>query len=230
MMGKKVFMRVLSCAMAVLMLCSAAACGSDDSEQGGNAFNDSSVGASATVQEPTGQGFTLNHAVEAGFGLGSDTLDDIRVRYGEPAEVETQEYTALTIVTATYSFGEFVFNGTNGGTPVLTSVDMRSEHAAPFGIAFGELADTAVEKIYTGSAAMLGGNYEQNVAFYGDGFTAPSGKFTWLTAEFVTTTSTARYSAEYIASGYGDGMNAKLTLYFNTDGQLVNYTLSYKAA
>lgn len=228
-MGNKIFMRVLGCTLAVLMLCSAAAC-SSDVPQGGNAFNGSSVGSSATVQEPVGQGFTINHSIEAGFGLGSDTLDDIRVRYGEPDTVDTQEYTALTIITATYSFGEFVFNGTNGGTPVLTSVDMKSHYAAPFGIVFGESADSAVEKIYTGSAAMLNGNYEQNVAFYGDGFTAPSGKFTWLTAEFVTTTSTARYSAEYIASGYGDGMNAKLTLYFNTDGQLVNYTLSYKAA
>ena len=229
-MGNKVFLRVLGCVTAALMLCSAAACGGSDSTAGGNAFNDPSAGASATVQEPTGQGFTINHATESGFGLGSDTLDDIRVRYGEPDAVDTQEYTALTIVTATYPFGEFVFNGTNGGTPVLTSVDMRSQYAAPFGIAFGDSADSAVEKIYTGSAALLNGNYEQNVAFYGDGFTAPSGKFTWLTAEFVTTTSTARYSAEYIASGYGDGMNAKLTLYFNTDGQMVYYTLLYKAA
>jgi len=228
-MSKQSIRRGICCALTALMLCSLAACG-NSSVPAGNDFSSNNPGVSTEVQEPTGVGFTLNHAAEAGFGLGSDTVDDIRVRYGDPTDIKTQEFTALTIITATYPFGEFVFNGSNGGTPVLTSVDMRSDHSAPFGIAFGESVDSAVEKIYSGSAAMLGGNYEQNILFYGDGFTAPSGEFIWLTAEFVTTTSTARYAAEYIASGYGDGMNAKLTLYFNTEGQLVNYTLLYKAA
>lgn len=225
MMCKRALLKPLCCLLTAIMLCSFAACGGD--EPAGNEFNDP---ASSTVTEPVGTGFTLNHAVEAGFGLGSDTLDDIRIRYGEPSDVKTEEYTALTIITATYPFGEFVFNGTNGGTPVLTSVDMRSQYAAPCGIGFGDTADSAVEKIYAGSAAMLGGNYEQNLVFYGDGYSAPSGKFEWLTAEFVTTSSTARYAGEYVSSGFGDGMNAKLTLYFNTDGQMVYYTLLYIAA
>jgi len=226
MMSKRDLLKYLCCALAAVVLCTAAACGKD--EPVGNEFNSNPV--QVTVEEPVGTGFTLNHAVEAGFGLGSDTIDDIRIRYGEPTEVDTQEYTALTIITATYPFGEFIFNGTNGGAPVLTSVDMKSQYAAPYGINFGDTVESAVEKIYAGSAAMLGGSYEHDVTFYGDGFTAPSGKFVWLTAEFVTTTSTARYAAEYVASGFGDGMNAKLVLYFNTDGQLVNYTLLYKAA
>ncbi len=222
-MFKKAIIKPLCCVLSLLCLCGLSACGKEEEPSGGEFSSSPSV----TVAEPTGTGFTVNHAVEAGFGLGSDTLDDIRVRYGEPLEVKTEEYTALTIITATYSFGEFVFNGTNGGTPLLTSVDIRSQLAAPFGINFGDKAENALEKIYTGSAAMLSGNYEQNLTFYGDGYTAPTGKFEWLTAEFVTTASTARYAAEYVAAGYGDGMNAKLTIYFNTDGQMVYYTLLY---
>ena len=225
-MSKRSTLRSLCCLLAAITLCCASGCGKEEAP----VVNEFSSEPAVAVTEPTGTGFTLNHAVEAGFGLGSDTLDDIRVRYGEPTEVDTQEYTALTIITATYPFGEFIFNGTNGGAPVLTSVDMKSQYAAPYGINFGDTVESAVEKIYAGSAAMLGGSYEHDVTFYGDGFTAPSGKFVWLTAEFVTTTSTARYAAEYVASGFGDGMNAKLVLYFNTDGQLVNYTLLYKAA
>lgn len=215
----------LCCTAAALLLCCSAACSSG--KEPANEFNGSTATTAAVSQEPTGVGFSLNHAVAAGFGLGSDTLDDIRLRFGEPTSVDTQEFTALTIVTAEYPFGQLIFNGAKGSSPVLTEVSVSSQYDAPAGIAFGTAADAAVETIYAGSAAMLGGNYEQDVTFYGDGFTAPSGRFVWLTAEFVTTSTTARYAAEYIAPGYADGANAKMTLYFNTDGQLVNYTLLY---
>lgn len=218
--------RILCCALAALMLCSTSACGSDKEKQDA-AGSTPAVTEPVVTQEPTGAGFSLNHAAAAGFGLGSDTLDDARLRFGEPTSVDTQEFTALTIVTAEYPFGHLIFNSTNGGTPVLTEVSVSSQYDAPMGIAFGDSVESAVDTIYSGSAAMLGGNYEQDVTFYGDGFVAPSGKFVWLTAEFVTTSTTARYAAEYIAPGYADGANAKMTLYFNTDGQLVNYTLLY---
>ena len=219
--------KALCCVMAALMLCSASACGKDSGEQPGNDFSGNSTVATAPVQEPTGAGFSLNHAAAEGFGLGMDTLDDIRLRFGEPTSVDEQKFTALTIVTAEYPFGQMIFNGTNGGTPVLTEVSINSRYDAPMGIAFGTDASTAVETVYTGSAAKLGGNYEQNVTFYGDGATAPSGRFVWLTAEFITTSSTARYAAEYVAAGHTEGASGKMTLYFNEDGQLVNYTLSY---
>lgn len=219
--------RIISCLLASLLLLSAAACGSDKENTPGDPAGNAP--AQVVTQEPTGQGFTLNHAVAAGFGLGSDTLEDAKLRFGEPTSVDTQEYTALTIVTADYPFGQLIFNGTKGGTPVLTSVSISAQHKAPMDIAIGDSIDSAVETIYTGSAAQLGGNYEQNVTFYGNGLGAPSGTFTWLTAEFTTTATTARYSAEYVTEGFEEGMIAKLTLYFNTDGQLVNYTLLYIA-
>ncbi|MBE6758491.1 MAG: hypothetical protein E7554_00180 [Ruminococcaceae bacterium] len=226
---KKSIRRILCGLAAVLMLCSAAACGSEPEQS--NDFAGTSTTTTAAVQEPTGTGFSLNHAVAEGFGLGTDTLDDIRIRFGEPTSVDTQEFTALTIVTAEYPFGHLIFNGGKDSKPVLTEVSVSPVEGtvfyAPTGIPFGTTADVAVETIYTGSAAMLGGNYEQDVTFYGDGFTAPSGRFVWLTAEFVTTSTTARYAAEYIAPGYADGASAKMTLYFNTDGQLINYTLLY---
>ena len=229
-MNRRSIRNVLCCTAAVLMLCSAAACGSG--KQPANEFNSSTgTTTAASSQEPTGVGFSLNHAVAEGFGLGTDTLDDIRIRFGEPSSVDTQEFTALTIVTAEYPFGHLIFNGANGGKPVLTEVSVSpvegTVYYAPTGIPFGTTADVAVDTIYAGSAAMLGGNYEQDVTFYGDGFTAPSGRFIWLTAEFVTTSTTARYAAEYIAPGYAAGANAKMTLYFNTDGRLINYTLLY---
>ncbi len=217
--------RILCSFAVVLMLCSAAACGQGKEQT--NDFSGSSSTAATVPQEPTGVGFSLNHAVAAGFGLGTDTLDDIRFRFGEPTSVDTQEFTALTIITAEYPFGQLIFNGGKDSKPVLTEVSVSSVYDAPTGIPFGTAADVAVETVYAGSAAMLGGNYEQDVTFYGDGFVAPSGRFVWLTAEFVTTSTTARYAAEYIAHGYADGANAKMTLYFNTDGQLVNYTLLY---
>jgi len=218
--------RILCCTLAALLLCGTSACGSDK-EQPEDSGSKPAFSEPVVTQEPTGAGFSLNHAVAAGFGLGSDTLEDARLRFGEPTSVNTQEFTALTIVTAEYPFGHLIFNGTNGGTPVLTEVSVSAQHNAPMGIAFGDSVDSAVETIYAGSAAMLGGNYEQDVTFYGDGFVAPSGKFVWLTAEFVTTSTTARYAAEYFAPGYAEGASAKMTLYFNTDGQLVNYTLLY---
>ncbi len=219
--------KIICCALALgLLLCSAACGKKQDTDT--TPVQDGSV-VQAVTQEPLGQGFTLNHAVAAGFGLGSDTLEDAKLRFGEPTAVDTQEYTALTIVTADYPFGQLIFNGTKGGTPVLTSVSISSQHEAPMGIAIGDSIDSAVETVYTGSAAMLGGNYEQSLSFYGDSLGAPSGTFTWLTAEFTTTATTARYSAEYVAEGFEEGMIAKLTLYFNTDGQLVNYTLLYIA-
>lgn len=227
-MKNRFLRRITCCLLAAFMLLTAAACGSDkDDSSADPSFGDSTT--QTTPQEPTGQGFTLNHAIAAGFGLGSDTLEDAKLRFGEPTSVDTQEYTALTIVTADYPFGQLIFNGTKGGTPVLTSVSISSQHEAPMGIAIGDSIDSAVETVYTGSAAMLGGNYEQNLSFYGSSLGAPSGTFTWLTAEFTTTASTARYSAEYVTEGFEEGMIAKLTLYFNTDGQLVNYTLLYIA-
>jgi len=221
--------RMLCCTMAALMVLSAAACGSDKDTQPDSPAANGFTEQQPAPQEPTGQGFTLNHAIAAGYGLGSDTLDDIKVRFGEPVSVDTQEYTALTIVTADYPFGQFIFNGEKGGTPVLTSVSISAQYEAPMGIAIGDGIDSSVETIYAGSAAKLGGNYEQSLSFYGDGLGAPSGTFTWLTAEFTTTASTARYSAEYVTEGFEEGMIAKLILYFNTDGQLVNYTLLYIA-
>jgi len=220
--------RIFCCAMAAIMLASSVACGSGKDSNPTDTPVNSSV-QQTVPQEPAGQGFTLNHAIAAGFGLGSDTLDDAKLRFGEPTAVDTQEYTALTIVTADYPFGQLIFNGTKGSTPVLTSVSINSQHEAPMGIAIGDSIDSAVETVYTGSAAMLGGNYEQSLSFYGSNLGAPSGTFTWLTAEFTTTASTARYSAEYVTEGFEEGMIAKFTLYFNTDGQLVNYTLLYIA-
>ncbi len=227
-MKKEFINRVICCALAAVMLLTAVACGSEKDNNSNDPSVDSPVQQSVS-QEPVGQGFTMNHAIAAGFGLGSDTLEDAKLRFGEPTAVDTQEYTALTIITADYPFGQLIFNGTNGGTPVLTSVSINSQHKAPMGIAIGDSIDSAVETVYTGSAAMLGGNYEQNLSFYGSNLGAPSGTFTWLTAEFTTTASTARYSAEYVTEGFDEGMIAKLTLYFNTDGQLVNYTLLYIA-
>ena len=218
--------RALCCALALLMLCGTAGCGSKDKPE---ASGSSTTTTAAVLQEPTGAGFTINHAAAEGFGLGIDTLDDIRIRFGEPASVDTQEFTALTIVTAEYPFGYLVFNGANGGKPVLTEVSVSSTYYAPTGIAFGTGIEAALDRVYTGSSALLGGSYEHDVVLYGDGVNAPAGRFVWLTAEFVTTSSTARYAAEYVAPGYSDGATAKMTLYFNTDGQLINYTLSYNA-
>lgn len=225
-MNRRPIKRLLCCLLAALMLCGTAACGSEKEQQGDPGTASTTT---AALQEPTGAGFTVNHAAAEGFGLGIDTLDDIRIRFGDPVSVDTQEFTALTIVTAEYPFGQLIFNGTNGGKPVLTEVSISSVYNAPTGIAFGTDIETAVDTVYTGSSALLGGSYEHDVVFYGDGFTAPSGRFVWLTAEFVTTSSTARYAAEYVAAGYSDGATAKMTLYFNTDGQLINYTLSYIA-
>lgn len=221
--------RTLCCAAAALMLCCAAGCGSDEPVI--NDFNSGYYTEQSTVeQESAVTGFTLNHAIDAGYGMGTDTLDVIRGRFGEPTDVSTQEYTKLTIVTAAYPFGEFVFNGTDGGTPVLTTVTINQQYAAPFGIAVGADMQTALDAVCAGSFAQLGGSFEKNLTFYGDGYSAPSGSYTWLTAEFTSTTSTAKYSAAYIADGYEPGSTVKFTMYFNGEGQLVYYTLGYHSA
>jgi len=160
--------RIFSVITAVIMLFCITACGKD--EGGGSYYgpgqNGGAGGSDQTFSEPSGMGFSQNHAVEAGFGIGMDTLEDIIGRYGQPIEQTTDEYTSVTISSAVYDFGRFEFEGAPGTVPVLTYVQIYSGKAAPCGIEFGANMEDAANKIFTGSGTGLCSAPEQQLCGY----------------------------------------------------------------
>lgn len=210
------------CALAII-LAALAGCGGETVQPGG-------VGQTAgttTMEEPLGAGFTQNHASAAGYGLGSDTYDDIIGRFGAPLSSESEEYTALTITTAEYPFGSFEFRGAKGETEVLTYVGIHSDKTAPCGIAFGMDITQAAEIIYTGSTALLSDLSQQKIILYGDDASASSGVFNWLTMEYTSSSTAEKYSLVFTTGGYEDNKRLKYCLYFDTDYKLVWYELQY---
>lgn len=220
--------RIWSLIIAVVMLLSLAACGKDDGSNEFNSVPSGNVIGSQTFTEPTGTGFSLNHAVEAGFGMGIDTLEDIIGRYGQPLEQTTNEYTALTVSSAVYDFGLFEFEGANGAAPVLTYVQINSQKAAPCGIGFGMNLESAANCVLSGSGDGLMTTPEQQIYLYGSD--APGeeyGRYTMLTIEFISSSTNDTYSLEYRADSYDEGHMVQYTVYFNAEYNMTWYSLRY---
>ncbi len=224
----KKFKRIsaLLAAIAVLLCC--AACGEDE---GTNEFNQSmntGTGADQTVNERNGTGFTHNHAVEAGFGIGMDTLEDIIGRYGQPLEQRTDEYTSVTISNAVYDFGMFEFEGAPGTKPVLTYVKIYSGIPAPCGISFTAGLEEAANTIFAGSGTGLMSESAPQKYFYGsDSQGEEYGRYTMLTIEFITSETNDTYALEYRADSYDEGHMTIYTLYFNSEYNMTWYSIRY---
>lgn len=218
----------LAAAFALIIICTA--CGKDSSGAGIQSYggNNGNSGNEQTLTEEYGNGFSQNHAVEAGFGMGMDTLEDIIGRYGQPNVLETNEYTSVTVAYAEYDFGSFELEGAPGATPVLTYVQISSQIAAPCGIDFGADIESAAEKIFTGSGSGLSTAAEQQKYFYGsDSAGAEYGRYTMLTIEFISSSTNDTYSLEYRADSYDEGKMTLYTLYFNAEHNMTWYTLRY---
>ncbi|MBE6754151.1 MAG: hypothetical protein E7559_07375 [Ruminococcaceae bacterium] len=224
---KKRFTKIAALLMILCLLLALCGCGKDNSQQAGFQQNGGQGGTqSAPVSEPLGNGFTYNHAAEAGFGMGADTLADIESRFGAPAESTTDEYSSLKLITATYDWGVFEFESDGTTEPVLTYAEITDSAAAPCGLAFGtQIADCA-ERVYTGSGSLVGGETQQ-VLLYGQVGAVPSGFYSYLTAEYTSTSTDDTYSLEYFADAYESGRIVDYTLYFNGEGQLIRYCLRY---
>lgn len=216
----------LAAAFALIILCTA--CGKDSGSGSGVQNYGSNNGNAQTLTEEYGNGFSQNHAVEAGFGMGMDTLEDITGRYGQPDLLETNEYTSVTVAYAEYDFGSFEFEGAPGTTPVLTYVQINSQITAPCGIDFGADIESAAEKIFTGSGNGLTTAAEQQKYFYGsDSAGTEYGRYTMLTIEFISSSTNDTYSLEYRADSYDEGRMTLYTLYFNAEHNMTWYTLRY---
>lgn len=218
--------RIIAIACAAVMLLSLAACGKEKTNEFNSGFQP--VGQDQTFEEPTGTGFDQNHAVEAGFGMGADTVDDIIGRYGQPEEQSINEYTMVTVASLSYPFGIFEFEGAPGTTPVLTYVQINAQYAAPCGVLFGDNIEAAANKILTGSGSGLMTAAETEKYFYGsDAAGVEYGLYKMLTIEFIGTNTKDAYALEYRTKGYEADRYTTLTLYFNGEYNMTWYSLRY---
>ncbi len=220
---------------AIIAIMSMSGCGEDkqpvtygldssDSSGGGQ-----TGGVGGTITEPTGSGFTNNHAVEAGFGMGTDTLDGIKSRFGEPSSAEQQDYTASSVITAKYPFGLMELEGTPDSVPVLTYVNVTGDGAAaPCGIKLGDDMSSVADIMYKGSAKLINETAEQQLILYGAEGDSSWGKYTMLTIEFTGSETPEVYSLDYVAPAYEPGKRTRLTFFFDTEMKCCRYTLRYE--
>ena len=222
---KRTILRCFAAFLAVAMLLCLVGCGKDD----GNQFSGSAAGGSGnqTTSEPIGQGFTANHAAEAGFGMGTDTLADITTRFGQPLSVDTNEYSSLTLVTAFYDCGVFEFEGTDGATPVLTYAEISSSFAGPHSLSFGSSIEQCADTVYAGSSSLFAGYPQQRIQLYGSEGVLPNGNYTFLTIEYTSSSTADTYALNYYAESYEPGRSITYTLYFDGAGKLIRYSLRY---
>lgn len=217
-MEKKI--TALLCAMLAVcfLLC---ACGENDEQIIGSAD-----GATGIIigQEP--DGFTHNKAASAGFGIGSDTFDDICSRLGEPDDTVIVERHASSGIEAYYPYGRFIFSADKDETPVLTQCTINAAGlAGPFGVKLGMSLDEVAELVYPGGADIIKASGYTDVYLYQSG-TGMYGKFMLLTAEYQTTASTDISKIICSAPSYDDGVYTVLEFYFNSANELTSYVLS----
>ena len=225
---KKAFVRAAAMltAAAVLIIC--ASCGRNTT----NEFNDGGAsapnGANQIVTEETGAGFSHSHAVEAGFGMGSDTPDDITARFGAANYQSYDEYTSVTVASLEYDFGYFEFEGAPGSAPVLTYLRINSTINPPCGCSFSQNIEQAANTIYSGSGEGLISAAESQIYFYGDASAnSEYGRYTMLTIEFISSTTNDTYALEYRANAYEAGKMTSLCIYFDPDYAMTGYELRY---
>ncbi|MBQ9994687.1 MAG: hypothetical protein IJP17_08255 [Clostridia bacterium] len=211
---------------AAMMLC-ICSCGKEDTNEFTSSGAPGQTQGDGVVTEQTGAGFSHSHAVAAGFGLGSDKLSDISSRFGAPASSTTDEYTSLTLISASYPFGVFEFESTDGSEPVLTFAEITSDIIGPCGVTIGMDMKDAAELIYTGGGDIVASSQEQKVYFYGGDGSLPFGSFAVLTIEFTSSETDDFYALEYCAQAYDESKVTKFEMFFDEAGKLLRYTLRY---
>lgn len=218
--------RITAVICAAVILLSLAACGKDNTNEFNSGYQPNVQ--DQPVEEPTGIGFDQNHAVEAGFGMGADTVDDIIGRYGQPEDQSINEYTSVTVASLVYPFGIFEFEGAPGTTPVLTYVQIDGKYTAPCGVAFGDNIEAAANKVYAGSGDGLMTTMETEKYFYGSDTAGEEyGLYKMLTIEFIGTNTQDAYALEYRTKGYEADRYTTLTVYFNGEYNMTWYSLRY---
>lgn len=231
--AKRIISALLAAALTFsLLMFTAAGCGKDKENGASPVGTADGSGSQQTVpaddqSEPVGKGFTANHAAASGFGMGSDTLADITTRFGQPDSSDRQDYSSLTLITANYPFGVMEFESDGTFEPVLTYVEIGGLRDAPCSLTLGSDIAECADTIYTGSSALFEGLPSDRIMLYGSEGSAPNGIYTFLTMEFVSSTSDDTYSLDYLADSYEDGKNINYTLYFDEQGKFIRYTLRY---
>ena len=223
---KGIIKKTAAAAMAALMMLSCAACGKDKT----NEFVEAQGSQNAFVQQDTAPetqtGFSAADAAKAGFGMGSDTLDSIISRFGQPESSDVQDYTSVSIANASYPFGIFEFEGTPGSVPVLTYVQIFGNVMPPCGMDFSMNIEQAANAVLPGSGDGLMTEPEPQKYLYGsDAEGQAYGRYDMLTAEYVTSETNDAYTLEYRAPAAGGYVT--LTVFFDADYMMTNYTLRF---
>ena len=218
--------KIAAVLLAVLMLLACTACGKEKT----NEFTEPQGSQNAFVQQNTaddsGTGFSAADAANAGFNMGSDTLESIIASFGQPDSSDVQDYTSVSVANASYPFGIFEFEGASGSAPVLTYVQIFGSVNPPCGMNLSMNIEQAANAVLPGSGDGLMTEPEPQKYLYGSGAEGEAyGRYDMLTAEYVTSETNDAYTLEYRAPASGGSVT--LTLYFDGDYMMTNYTLRF---
>lgn len=211
---------------AALLLAACMGCGKEKT----NEFVEAQGSQNAFVQQNTApdsqSGFSAADAANAGFNMGADTLDSIVSRFGQPESSDVQDYTSVSVASAVYPFGIFEFEGVPGSAPVLTFVQIYGNVMPPCGMDFSMNIEQAANAVLPGSGDGLMNESQPQKYLYGsDAEGAAYGRYNMLEAEYVTSETNDVYTLEYSAPVAGG--NVTLTLFFDADYMMTNYTLRF---